>query len=238
MNRLIEPTKAMGLTSMCANRERNVRLVPSRRLAALFAVFICGQVGAGDNDPVRRPYVEVGDCWSYRADKMNYREPIGDYEECITFVDSEKNVILAVAKLKKDGREIDTSYSMEWEERIDIEGAIYSRTSSRAHRFPLIVGDEWTERLEFRRALLGPVQGKTTFRIKAVAWEEVAVPAGRFRALRLEASGHGERYDVPSEFSVTVTAWYAPEVCRYVKNLFRTSGGVRGYELTGYRLNK
>ena len=217
---------------------RKVRLATRSRLAVFFAVLLCAQAIAGDDDPVRRPYVEVGDCWSYRADKMNYREPIGDYEECVTFVDFDKDVILAVATLKKDGREIDTSYSMEWEELIDIEGAIYSRTSSRAHRFPLSVGDEWTEQLEFRRALLGPVQGKTTFRIKAVGWEDVSVPAGRFRALKLEASGRGERYDVSSEFSVSVTAWYAPEVSRYIKNLFKTSGGIRGYELTGYRLNK
>ena len=238
MSRLTERPKAVGLTSMCAISKRKVRSGPSRCLVAFIAVLSCEQLAAGDNDQVRRPYVEVGDCWSYRADKMNYREPIGDYEECVTFVDFEKNLILAVAKLRKDGREIDTSYSTEWEERIDIEGAIYSRTSSRAHRFPLSVGDEWTEQLEFRRALLGPVQGKTTFHIKAVGWEEVAVPAGRFRALRLEASGRGERYDVSSEFSVSVTAWYAPEVSRYIKSLFKTSGGNRGYELTSYRLNK
>ena len=59
---------------------------------------------ADDSEPVKKPYVEPGDCWSYRADNMNYNGPIEDYELCVTFVDVVKDVILAViAKIGAGG---------------------------------------------------------------------------------------------------------------------------------------
>ena len=56
-------------------------------------------------------------------------------------------------------------------------------------------------------------------RAKPPIWEQVTVPAGTFRALRLEIGGRRER----PPFSPTVTrrflvrVWYAPEVQRYVR---------------------
>jgi hypothetical protein len=51
-------------------------------------------------------------------------------------------------------------------------------------------------------------------------WEQVTVPAGTFRALRIEASGRrsgnfSSRATVTGRFRVVV--WYAPDVKRYVK---------------------
>jgi hypothetical protein len=49
-------------------------------------------------------------------------------------------------------------------------------------------------------------------------WEQVTVPAGTFRALRVEASGKRpapSRSVLPTQFTLTV--WYAPDVKRYVR---------------------
>ena len=68
--------------------------------ASLFAL-------AADDQPVQAPYIEVGDCWSYRGENIQNREPIENYEMCGTFIDAQKDVIAAVATVKSAGREIE-----------------------------------------------------------------------------------------------------------------------------------
>lgn len=56
-------------------------------------------------------------------------------------------------------------------------------------------------------------------RTKPQIWEQVTVPAGTFKALRLEISG--QRVRAPSDPNATreflIRVWYAPEVQRYVR---------------------
>lgn len=209
---------------------------PSHVFAALGIVSMIA-LAADDGEPVRKPYVEPGDCWSYRADNMNYNGPIEDYELCVTFVDVVKDVILAVATVKSDGREIEVSYSSEWAPRTSVAGIIYPE-GQRQLKFPLRVGDTYSSVNEFRRALKGQIAGKATWSWKVVGWEEITVPAGKFRALKVEGQGAIQRYDVRREFSATTTVWYAPEVNRYVKYSFEAPRDHFSEELTGYRLRK
>ena len=92
--------------------------------AAIVAVFF--SASAADDQPVKPPYIEVGDCWSYRADNVEERSRINEYEECVTFVDRGKDVIFAVAKLKDSGREIETSYTATMASRTNLEGTIFT----------------------------------------------------------------------------------------------------------------
>jgi hypothetical protein len=48
-------------------------------------------------------------------------------------------------------------------------------------------------------------------------WETVEVPAGSFRALRLDIEGAWERVDVKASGRSRTTMWYVPEVKRWVK---------------------
>ncbi len=61
-----------------------------------------------------------------------------------------------------------------------------------------------------------------TYGVKAIGWESVTVPAGTFRALRIEVEGSRGRDPDPfwwpkqaERFAHTI--WYAPEAKRYVK---------------------
>ena len=52
----------------------------------------------------------------------------------------------------------------------------------------------------------------------APSWEQITVPAGTFRALRLEFEGRRERLSVsPIAVRFLLRVWYAPEVKRYVR---------------------
>lgn len=209
------------------------------RSALVLLVFVSAIGFAADDDPVKAPYVEVGDCWTFRARNIDNRGPVDEHAECITFVDLSKKHIFAVAKIKADGREIDTTYSTEWMPRTAVSGLISTPTNrDRPARFPLHVGDTFFEENEFRRALLGAAAGKTSINFKAVGWEEVTVPAGKFRAMKIEGNGTGTRYDTGRTYPVKMEFWHVPEVRRYVKIRFQSPAFDYGAELTGVRLNE
>jgi uncharacterized lipoprotein YddW (UPF0748 family) len=67
--------------------------------------------------------------------------------------------------------------------------------------------------------------------VVVVGWETVEVPAGKFRALRVEATHDGRRN------GPQVTAWYAPEVKRYVRLIAQAVRSSREEVLLGYKLN-
>jgi hypothetical protein len=72
-----------------------------------------------------------------------------------------------------------------------------------------------------------------TISARPLEWDQVSVPAGSYRALRLELRGF--RRSNVTQFSRTavaerfeVTAWYAPELKRYVKLRHRQWNGFNG----------
>src|SRR5690242_2062256 len=97
---------------------------------------------AADDQPVPLPKVKPGDCWSYHAENLDYRGPIQNYTLCVTFVDYSKDVILATATVKEDGREIDLSFTSEWGNGASISGRIFT-PPMRIFRFPLRVRDRY-----------------------------------------------------------------------------------------------
>jgi hypothetical protein len=200
-----------------------------------------GSLGA-DDEPVRAPYIEPGDCWSYHAEGFVFRGRIDDYELCVTSVDRSKNLILAVATVKEDGREIDTAFALDWAAHADLTG----RTSPQGYRvlkFPLRVGDAYVNEIEVRSSSTSSaIQYRMNVRI--TGWEDITVPAGKFRALKVEVKGIAEFTSglLNQPLPVNETWWYAPEVRRHVKYIFESYRAQpplrRAEELTGYRLNK
>ncbi len=206
---------------------------------ALVALATVSVVSFGaDDETVRVPYVEVGDCWSYRTDNIIYQnKPVHDYELCVTLVDQSKGTILAVGTRKDDGLEIDAVYSLEWAGYASIWGLI-TPEGTKHFRFPLKIGDVYANEFEFRDSRLGKNNGKSTYTMKVVGWEEITVPAGTFRALKIEGHGMVKRYDRPLEFEQTITWWYSPKVNRHVKFWYRNPARSFGEELTGFKLNQ
>jgi len=82
------------------------------------------------------------------------------------------------------------------------------------------------------RAIQGVSTSSLDLEIKVASWEEVVVPAGRFRALRIEAEGRLTRLQsfnpsggpMPSSRGFArIVVWYAPEVRRWVKYTYDDS---------------
>ena len=87
------------------------------------------------------------------------------------------------------------------------------------YRFPLAAGKSWVETVR----AVDPDSGRTIpvkIFAKALAWEEVAVPAGKFRALKVRRSIAPEDGDATrSPTTVTLIDWYAPQVDGPVKRI-------------------
>jgi hypothetical protein len=89
-------------------------------------------------------------------------------------------------------------------------------------RFPLTVGKDWAYECEFTSS---PTPTRIKMSAKVIGWEEVTVPAGTYRALRIEHGGRWSRQlDFPSEGrsgeiqgGYEMTVWYSPAAKSIVK---------------------
>jgi hypothetical protein len=86
-------------------------------------------------------------------------------------------------------------------------------------KFPLAPGKSWAQNAYWETPALD-VHGTEEVRGKAIGWETVTVPAGTYKALRVEIRdrivGTGGTYDL-----VTLTYWYVPKVNRFVRYSYR-----------------
>jgi hypothetical protein len=212
-----------------------------RYLSAFFLGFVSIASLATDDEPVKRPYVEVGDCWTYRSYTISRAGKSasngGGFKLCITFVDHSKDVVLAVSNTN-DGRELDFAFTGEWNPIANTRNVLTE--VPRFLKFPLHVGDTHSFDYEWRRKSEKMESGRTRFNMKVIGWEDVVVPAGTFRALRLEGIGIGRRTDLGNsgQYEDRLTGWYVPAVNRYVKWIFGDINEQRVEELAEYRLNK
>ncbi|HVJ13211.1 MAG TPA: hypothetical protein VNC62_16680, partial [Burkholderiales bacterium] len=69
-----------------------------------------------------------------------------------------------------------------------------------------------------------------------VGWEEIEVPAGKFRALKVHAEGTYQRLDRPNAGWARNTFWYVPTVKRWVKSLYQDPSLEIVEELYFYRV--
>lgn len=190
---------------------------------------------AGQSDAsVPRPEIRVGDSWTYRS--TNYFAPgTHEHETRVSFADD--RVILVVSSSKSDGKEIDSSWTSEWN-AVTSPSRFVFRPDSGLFRFPLRVGDQHEVKYELLRPRINTVESSTTGSVKVVGWETVDVPAGKFRAIRLELDSTVQPLDGSRAFQRQATFWYVPDVRRWVKFQVVTPRTRISEELLEYKLNE
>jgi hypothetical protein len=101
--------------------------------------------------------------------------------------------------------------------------------------FPLYPGKTWGDKYNWELLGAAPARGKAEDHGSVLGWEEVTVPAGVFRALKVVVLS---RYYGAGGYSddSTLTFWYVPEVNRFVKFDYRdTYDGAVLAELVSYK---
>ena len=197
-------------------------------------LLICPLLAHAQSEPAaRRPWVEPGDCWTYRA--SNVFGPGNELHSlCVNFVDHK--TILATSTRKSDGKEVDSTWTREWNAVSSYTGFIY-RPSAGFFQFPLEIGQKFTSKFDVLRPRSDVVLSHVEVLSEVLGWEDVEVPAGKFRALKIESKSVSRRSDGKGGAVRTIIFWYEPEVRRWVKFV---SSGVNvetlGEELLEFRL--
>ena len=69
-----------------------------------------------------------------------------------------------------------------------------------------------------------------------VGWEELRVPAGKFRAVKIETQGTWQRLDLNLEGTARFVIWYVPELRRWAKFMYEDSARIASQLKPGLRL--
>lgn len=225
---------------------------------ALLGILLSASAAA---QTVQAPSVESGDTWTYRATVE--RGPTGW---------SQTHDEVAVTRVTHSTIFFDTKVSgstqppkeiflgADWSRSRDVNGK--ETLVNRPFAFPLSPGKTWD--LTYTEQHPNRAHQSETFSdtYTVVGWESVQVPAGTYRALKIEAEGHWQAQLAPAQTvrqgaqvtgsdTTMVTQvqkttpravtgrmykafWYAPEVKRWVKSVeeYYSSAGVRNERYT------
>lgn len=204
----------------------------NRTLLALVLVAV-PILSAGQSEaPVRRPEIKVGDSWTYRG--TNVLAPgTREHETRVSFANDK--VILVLSTRKSDGKEFDSAWTRDWNAVTSYAGVMY-RPYAGVFRFPLRAGDKYEVKFEVLRPRVNTVVTSVTGTAKIVSWDTVEVPAGKFRAMRVEVEGVYRELDGSGSYQQHATLWYVPEVKRWAKFQVVNPRVTISEELLGYRL--
>jgi hypothetical protein len=179
---------------------------------------------------IERPDVKVGERWTYRQRDAFTNAQISVSE-------------IRVVRIDADGiHAANGRWTLEWNETGQ-QAEEFVTPHDGSLRFPLRAGATYPVAYDVRRAFLGsrlPFNG----RARALGWEEVTVPAGSFRALKVEVDVKAARASHPGlNVLLRKTIWYSPAVKRWVKfsydeRIYGTTLDIRWTsELVDYQLN-
>jgi hypothetical protein len=82
--------------------------------------------------------------------------------------------------------------------------------------YPMYEGKIWNETFKWQTQDAMPVVGTSNMKGQVIGWEQVSVPAGNFRALKVEVSNRSFGKGGAVDF-MRMTYWYVPDVKRFVK---------------------
>jgi len=212
-------------------------------------------------ESVDAPTVKAGDSWVYR--ETAERGPQGfvqhDEDFSVDHVDA-TTIFLSAKPSGSQQAPIEQLAGADWSRSRDINGK--QEVINRPFAFPLEVGKKWevkyTEANPNRQHQSESVQ--TTYTV--VGWEDIQVPAGKFKALKVEADGNWTAVLAPMNQMATQAVnstsgsavlmqnnrvaarttsgriykafWYVPGVKRFVKSVeeYYGSNGIRSERLT------
>ena len=213
------------------------------------------------SETLDRPLVKVGDTWIYRS--TTERGPSG-WNQTHEEINVTRVTPTAIFISTKDSGSTQPPKEMfvgpDWSRVRDVDGK--ETVVNRPLAFPLSDGKSWDVVYAEQNPNKNHKSEKFDSHFTVVGYETVEVPAGKFRALKIESEGHWDAQIAPGQNVVQgaqtgqggvtmqtqvqniaerqVTGrlykafWYAPEVKRWVKSVeeYYSSGGVRNERYT------
>jgi hypothetical protein len=161
---------------------------------------------AGDPPVVPAPVFTPGDTWV--LDRSTEKGVSGFSQRRLVLTIDRVDADMMLVGIKPDGAPVafeDHRMGLDWSQRRLVNGA--ETVTTRPFNFPMKIGDAWTA------DFVDPTpQGQQTSAhihkiYKVVGWETVTVPAGVFRALKIQEDGTAEvQVAAPASASSTAVA--------------------------------
>ena len=200
-----------------------------KKIILLAFLVLCLPVMVYGQEKVEAPVWSVGDKWVLsddvvitiaNADQKSYTVKYQTARGDLTFI-CEKGALNRLYYMNKD-------------KRVKYEGR-----NKRLFNFPLQIGKTWTDQYITRSAALGSQETTYIETFTVLGWEEVAVPAGKFKALKLKYKQEtvGQTGNRPKEGKASY--WYSPDAeymvkCQYEKTDYWDA--IYDWELAAFKL--
>lgn len=220
----------MSTFSRAIERTRKLLCVFAWARSALSVTFVLACSAAIAQDVVNAPHVSVGDYWTYQ---VQFNGTVRSERHSILRADNEIHV--------HTGGQRVTVYKGAWTmiavRRKADNSVIFTLTPGhKSIPFPLGVGDKSSQVTTIRNEeSRESTRRRSTWTV--LGWEDVTVPAGTFRTVRLER----REVDVIAggESNETfATIWYSPDTRRFVQTHdVSADGAVRWVRLESYRVS-
>ncbi len=198
----------------------------------IFLVFLLIPATICAQEKVEAPTWNVGDKWVFTEGNI---EVVDADQDSYTLKFSEDVGVIEKKRVDKmvfDKSTLNKTYTIKEDQREP-----YNRGHRRLLNFPIRLGQEWKDTFS-TAALVGKAKGtrldyKET--VKVIGWESINVPAGTFKAIKLEYFQESS-----SGRSGKAFYWYAPEVKYFVKCEYDPVlwPGVANWELTSFKLKE
>ncbi len=211
--------------------------IPSRPTPAMDEQGSVGDVGVGDGGqreaelPVRvgAPPIQVGDSYVYESKDPN--DPSSGVSTRRTVTSIKGKVTLSSLNLdNKRAKPRNLAFDRQWNlistRSPDNSGKDYS-PPLKYYDFPLFPGKTWEQTSTETDIKTGAIRIHTISGTTE-GWERISVPAGSFRAIKIQLVTELFDPSTGERTRGTDTSWYVPEVRRSVKSETSGQGGRRG----------
>lgn len=174
-----------------------------------------------NTDCVAKPKVTVGDRWVYRTINLYNNEETSQFEQRTTTVNGDELQLDQTIVSSKGNVNVGSTNTR------NADRSTWTFRDSRIFdgmyvflAFPLEVGKTWKNEYQRRRGDSGVTAFSSPVTVEG--WEDVQVPAGKFRSLKIVHSGNYSTQNGSASWTgrSTETVWYAPEVKKFVKSEF------------------
>lgn len=167
-----------------------------RRLFAA-SVLALGGYGSAHAQSVDAPTFSVGDSWVYTNTTETGTQGWVRKDETITVERVGSDGLLIAAKQEGSTQPpVERLVGLDWSRSRDVNGK--QQVVNRPLVFPLSQGKKW--RVEYTEANPNRQHTSESFRSEyvVIGWEDVQVPAGTFKALKIESQGEWTALVAPS----------------------------------------
>ena len=182
-------------------------------------------------DKVDVPVWNVGDKWTISEDVVVTVMNADQDSYTVKYLTSRGEITFIC-----DKSSLNRLYYVNKDKRIKYEGR-----NKRLLNFPLQIGKTWTDQYIIRSAALGSQETTYLETFTVLGWEEVAVLAGKFKALKLEYKHEtvGQTGNRPKEGKAWY--WYSPDAkyiikCQNEKTDYWDT--INDWEVTSFKLKQ